>query len=156
MALAQNLNKQSQASTETSAATTVTHPQNNSTGVNPTCRGLGTCDPAGRHFIVDFWQATNLDDMQYIERALVKAVDAAGATLLHIHLHKFGGAGGITGVALLAESHISIHTWPEREYAAIDIFMCGGAKPELAVSSLQKSLQPARKRVDEIPRGIDE
>jgi len=49
--------------------------------------------------------------------------------LLHIHLHHFSHNGGVSGVAVLAESHISVHTWPERDYAAIDVFMCGHTSP---------------------------
>ena len=88
---------------------------------------------AGVHLIVDLYDATQLDDIDHIKSALRRSVDAAGATLLHVHLHHFEPNGGVSGVAVLAESHISIHTWPERGYAAIDIFMCGQAKPETCV-----------------------
>ena len=82
---------------------------------------------AGSHLIVDLWEAEGLDDKDRIEQAMIDAVEAAGATLLHIHLHTFTPGGGISGVAVLAESHISVHTWPKRGYAAFDIFMCDGA-----------------------------
>jgi len=62
-----------------------------------------------------------------MEATLREAVLQAGATLLHIHLHHFTPNGGISGVAVLAESHISVHTWPERNFAAFDVFMCGDA-----------------------------
>ena len=107
---------------------------------------------AGTHVILDLWGAQHLADVRALEEAMIAAVDAAGATLLHIHLHPFPG-GGVSGVAVLAESHISIHTWPEREYAAIDIFMCGDAAPECAVEVLERALRPARKGVDFILRG---
>src|ERR1700733_15602945 len=84
---------------------------------------------AGSHLIIDLWDAERLDDRDRIEQALVDAVHAAGATLLHIHLHTFSEGGGISGVAVLAESHISVHTWPEKGYAAFDVFMCGDAGP---------------------------
>ena len=61
--------------------------------------------------------------------------------------------GGISGVAVLAESHISVHTWPERQFAAFDIFMCGDAKPELAVKVLQTHFQPGQFQVKELLRG---
>ena len=107
---------------------------------------------AGRHFIVDFYGASHLTDLTLIEKVLIDASHIAGATLLHIHLHKFTG-GGITGVALLAESHISVHTWPERDYAAFDVFMCGEALPEKAVSLLEQVFQPSRTETQEIFRG---
>jgi S-adenosylmethionine decarboxylase len=86
---------------------------------------------AGTHLIVDLWQARRLDDLAGVERMLREAARNCGATLLNLDLHRFTPNGGISGVAVLAESHISIHTWPERGYAAIDIFMCGEAKPHL-------------------------
>ena len=82
-----------------------------------------------------------------------EAVEPAKATLLHIHLHHFTPNGGISGVAVLAESHISVHTWPERQFAAFDIFMCGDAKPELAVEVLRTHFQPGQFQVQELLRG---
>ena len=81
-------------------------------------RGRGV----GAHWIVDLWGASHLTDARVLTTVLETASNAAGATLLKIFLHEFPSSGGITGVALLAESHISIHTWPEKDYAAIDIF----------------------------------
>ena len=83
---------------------------------------------AGAHLIVDLWDAERLDDIGHIEATLKDCVEAAGATLLHIHLHHFTPNHGVSGVAVLAESHISIHTWPERGYAALDVFMCGDTR----------------------------
>ncbi len=108
---------------------------------------------AGTHLIVDVWGADQLDDLELMECAMREAVEAAKATLLHIHLHHFTPNGGISGVAVLAESHISVHTWPERQFAAFDIFMCGGAKPELAVKVLQTHFQPGQFHVKELLRG---
>ena len=108
---------------------------------------------AGIHLIVDVWGADQLDDLELMECAMREAVEAAKATLLHIHLHHFTPNGGISGVAMLAESHISVHTWPERQFAAFDIFMCGGAKPELAVKVLQTHFQPGQFQVKELLRG---
>ena len=79
----------------------------------------------GRHLIADLHGCSGLADIALIERTLSQAARAAGATLLEIRLHGFGPGQGVTGVALLAESHISIHSWPEHGYAAIDIFLCG-------------------------------
>lgn len=108
---------------------------------------------AGTHLIVDLWGATRLDDLGHVEHALRRAVDASRATLLHIHLHHFTPNGGISGVAVLAESHISIHTWPERGYAALDVFMCGDADPQQAIPELDRAFKPARIEVDELRRG---
>jgi len=108
---------------------------------------------AGRHFIADFHGATQLDNIKLMEQALTQASEVAGATLLHIHLHTFSDGGGITGVALLAESHISVHTWPELNYAAFDAFMCGNAKPEKAVALLEEIFKPTKVDIKEILRG---
>jgi S-adenosylmethionine decarboxylase len=99
---------------------------------------------AGTHLIVDLWDAHYLDDLGRMERALREAVVASGATLLHIHLHHFEPNGGISGVAVLAESHISVHSWPERGYAAIDAFMCGEAEPERCVPVFEAAFNPGR------------
>ena len=69
---------------------------------------------AGTHLLVDLWGATNLCDPEHIDRALREAAEAAGATILHGHFHHFSPNGGVSGVLVLAESHISIHTWPEQ------------------------------------------
>jgi S-adenosylmethionine decarboxylase len=108
---------------------------------------------AGVHLIVALYDARQLDDVEHIESALRRSVDAAGATLLHVHLHHFEPNGGVSGVAVLAESHISIHAWPERRYAAIDIFMCGKAEPVACVPVLQETFAPRRTDVNEILRG---
>ena len=109
---------------------------------------------AGTHLIVDFWRAVNLDDVGTVEKALRRAADAAGATLLNIDLHCFTPNGGITGVAVLAESHISIHTWPECDYAAVDVFMCGEAKPHKAVEVLRRVFSPETLTIFEHRRGV--
>lgn len=109
---------------------------------------------AGTHLIFDFWGATQLDNLELMEQAMRDSVVAAGATLLHIHLHHFTPNGGISGVAVLAESHISVHTWPERGYAAFDVFMCGDAEPEKAIPVLRKAFQPSTVNVNEQLRGL--
>lgn len=109
---------------------------------------------AGTHLIFDFWGASRLDDLALMEAALRESVSECGATLLHIHLHHFTPNGGISGVAVLAESHISVHTWPERGYAAFDVFMCGDAQPEKAIPVLQQAFRPTRLNVTEHLRGL--
>lgn len=109
--------------------------------------------PAGKHWLVEFYGAHALGDTRAIRRALRNAAAESGATLLRIQLHHFGEGSGVTGVALLAESHISIHTWPERAYAAIDIFMCGRkCSPQKALESLRLDLTPAREKIRRILR----
>jgi S-adenosylmethionine decarboxylase len=110
---------------------------------------------AGTHLIIDFWEAEYLDNLQLMETALRDAVEVAGATLLHIHLHYFSSSGGISGVAVLAESHISVHTWPERNFAAFDIFMCGDTEPELAIPVLENAFKPGKLKVTGQLRGLD-
>lgn len=108
---------------------------------------------AGTHLIIDLWGADRLDDIEHIHETLCEAVDAAGATLLHIHLHHFTPNAGVSGVALLAESHISIHTWPEHSFAALDIFMCGRAEPQNVVSVFERAFAPESIEVQEYLRG---
>lgn len=108
---------------------------------------------AGTHVLIDLWGAAHLNDIETIERALRDAVDACGATLLHIHLHEFSTNGGVSGVAVLAESHISVHTWPELGFAAFDVFMCGACDPHKAVPVLERAFAPERVELTEQMRG---
>ncbi|MBS4075127.1 adenosylmethionine decarboxylase [Ameyamaea chiangmaiensis] len=108
---------------------------------------------AGTHLLVDLWDATNLDDPAKIDSTLCEAAVTAGATILHSHFHHFTPNGGVSGVVVLAESHISIHTWPERNYAAVDIFMCGCCDPHLSIPVMQRLFQAGRIEVDEQRRG---
>ncbi len=108
---------------------------------------------AGTHLIIDLWDAARLDDLDHVDRTLRACVEASGATLLHLHLHHFTPNGGVSGVAVLAESHISIHTWPERDYAALDVFMCGDADPQAAIPVLREAFAAGRVEVEEVRRG---
>lgn len=109
---------------------------------------------AGTHLIIDLWGAKRLDEIAHIEVALKDCVTAAGATLLHVHLHHFSPNGGVSGVAVLAESHISIHTWPECGYAALDVFMCGDARPHATIDVLKRAFEPASVNLGEHKRGM--
>jgi S-adenosylmethionine decarboxylase len=104
---------------------------------------------AGTHFIVDLYGAKRLDDLKHIKETLRRCVEAAGANLLHIHLHRFTDNGGVSGVAVLAEGHLSIHSWPDKGSVALDAFMGRDAKPELAIEAAKQAFRPTRAVVKE-------
>ncbi len=107
---------------------------------------------AGTHLIIEVTGAEGLDDEARIRGAFRDCVEVCGATLLHIHTHKFSPQG-VSGVAVLAESHISVHTWPEIGYGAFDVFMCGEAEPWNAVEVLRRTFNAGEVRVKELLRG---
>ncbi len=109
----------------------------------------------GKHLLADLYGIASapLEDCQLLEKLLREAANAANAHILFSHLHSFGPGHGVTGVLLLAESHISIHTWPECGYAALDIFMCGKAEPELALQVIQQALQASSSKLQTVQRG---
>lgn len=108
---------------------------------------------AGTHLIIDLWGARALDNLALMESAMRDVVITCKATLLHIHLHHFTPNGGISGVAVLAESHISVHSWPERNYAAFDVFMCGDSEPEKSIGILKQYFLPEDVCVQSYLRG---
>jgi S-adenosylmethionine decarboxylase len=107
---------------------------------------------AGTHLIIEVMKGTGLDCETRIQNAFRKSVEVCGATLLHIHTHKFSPQG-VSGVAVLAESHISVHTWPEIGYGAFDVFMCGDADPWKAVDVLKEAFDTSHVEVRELLRG---
>ena len=107
---------------------------------------------AGTHLIIEVIEGEGLDDQDRIETAMKTCVTECGATLLHIHTHRFSPQG-VSGVAVLAESHISVHTWPEIGYGAFDVFMCGDAEPRRAVEVLRRAFNAADVQVKEFLRG---
>jgi S-adenosylmethionine decarboxylase len=109
---------------------------------------------AGMHLLIDIWGASSLDSPELIDKTLCDGAVAAGATILHSHFHHFSPNGGVSGVVVLAESHISIHTWPERNFAALDVFMCGECDPYKVIPFLQAAFDPTTVEVDEQRRGI--
>jgi S-adenosylmethionine decarboxylase len=109
---------------------------------------------AGTHLLIELWGAKHLGDSARTEAALRAGAAAAGATILHCHLHHFGPNAGLSGVLVLAESHISIHTWPEREYAAIDVFMCGVCDPYKTIPAIKRAFEPASVQIVESRRGV--
>lgn len=111
---------------------------------------------AGMHLLVEMWGIDRawLSAEHFISRALILGAQDSGATILHTHFHHFGVESGVTGVVLLQESHISIHTWPEIEYAALDLFMCGTCNPHRAMHTITELFKPTRVLTSEVLRGI--
>ena len=109
----------------------------------------------GRHVLVDLYDcpAELLNDVEEIEAALRAAANAAGATVLDAVLHRFS-PHGVTGVLVIKESHMSIHTWPEYGFAALDLFTCGeNVNPQEAVEVLKNLLHAGRASSVEMHRG---
>lgn len=109
---------------------------------------------AGTHLIIDLFGAKNLSSVPVVNSVLSKAAKTIGATILDVKFHYFEPQGGVTGVVLLAESHMSIHTWPENNYAAVDIFVCGKLDPSKAIELLKEVFQPESIQCVEIKRGM--
>lgn len=108
----------------------------------------------GRHYLVELWGAENLDDPEIGEEALVETVRATGGTLLDTRIVRFPN-GGYSGVCIIAESHLTIHTWPEHGYAAVDMFTCGASMDfEAGLETLRKYFSPKAVQVSEVKRGV--
>lgn len=108
----------------------------------------------GCHLIIECrGQHAHLGE-QELAALLVTAAEAGGASVLQSHFHPFGAGKGITGVVLLAESHITVHTWPEHGYAAFDIFMCGDCRPMQAAEVITSACPDAVTTVQSIERGV--
>ena len=109
--------------------------------------GLG-----GRHLLIECFGEQAGFDAAALEALLRRAALAGGATVLSCHMHGFGGGQGVTGVALLAESHITVHTWPERGYAAFDVFMCGACNADRAAAVIADAVPQATVQVSALDR----
>ena len=108
----------------------------------------------GRHLVLELWGCQNLNSTSAVERALLDIVEALNLTLLSINVHPFEPIG-VTGVAIVSESHVVIHTWPELGYAAVDVFTCGEQRnPEDAVPVLREYFAPERVQIMEMNRGL--
>ena len=109
---------------------------------------------AGTHVVADFWNGKIIENKKELEQLLQGAAKAANSKPLQLSIYKFKPQG-ITGVILLAESHIAVHTWPEIGYIAIDIFTCGkAAQPKKALKFFEDYLKPKKMEVNEIKRGM--
>ena len=111
-------------------------------------------DGVGTHLVLELWGCTNLNSPPVVEQALKEIVTATNVTLLDLHVYPFSPIG-VTGVAIVAESHIMIHTWPERDYAAIDVFTCGKERDlDGAIEVIREHFTPERIQMMRIIRGI--
>jgi S-adenosylmethionine decarboxylase len=107
----------------------------------------------GRHVILEMWGCQNLESVETAERALREMVVALDVNLLDLRVYPFSPVG-VTGIAIVSESHLVIHTWPEYGYAAVDLFTCGAVRdPQEAVNVLRRLFKPDRIGVMEINRG---
>ena len=112
-------------------------------------------DTKGRHLLVEYYGCQNsiLDDVEQVERLLNRAATEAGATIVQSVFHRFAPQG-VSGVVVVEESHMSVHTWPERGYAAVDFYTCGDCVPERAHRVLLEGLSSKRAEVMYVERGL--
>jgi S-adenosylmethionine decarboxylase len=111
-------------------------------------------DTVGKHCILELYgcSSARLNDEAFLRDTITTAAKRAGATLLNLITHRFEPQG-VTGLALLAESHISIHTWPESGYAAVDVFTCGDhTMPEQACAVLAAELAATSQKLTSFRR----
>ncbi len=110
----------------------------------------------GRHLLLELFDCAPdaIDSLEAVKGALVEAARRAQATIVDVVFHEFNPFG-ISGVVVIAESHLAIHTWPEYRYAAVDIFSCGAMlKPEVAANYLVEQFAAERATVVEMQRGM--
>lgn len=108
----------------------------------------------GTHLVLELWGCSNLNSLDAVEQALRAVVAAIDVTLLDLRVYPFEPMG-VTGAAIVAESHIIIHTWPEHGYAAIDIFTCGRERDlQAAIDTLREHFTPERVQAMNMIRGI--
>lgn len=113
-------------------------------------------DTMGRHVIAELWgcSAEKLNDVHGIERAMVNAALEAGAEVREVAFHKFAPQG-VSGVVIISESHLTIHSFPEHGYASIDVYTCGDRiDPNVACDFITKHLGAQRLESIEVPRGV--
>jgi S-adenosylmethionine decarboxylase len=110
----------------------------------------------GRHLIVEYCECDRkaLDDLAYLEYHMNEAVRKSGATIVRSMFHRYNPQG-VSGAVIIAESHISIHSWPEYGYAAVDFFTCGqSVDPLKAAEYMKEKLGCAHAEIKELRRGI--
>jgi S-adenosylmethionine decarboxylase len=115
---------------------------------------VGQVKSVGRHLILELWGCSNLNSIEVVEHAIREVVRLCDLTLLDLKVYPFTPIG-VTGVAVVSESHVMVHTWPEHGYAAVDVFTCGEqANPVAALPALRECFSPERVQVMEITRGL--
>ena len=110
----------------------------------------------GRQILVEFYDCkeSTINDVDYIESSLIRATKASNATIISHNFHKFSPYG-VSGVIVIAESHVTIHTWPEYNYAAVDIFTCGDTiEPWVIQEHLKEYLESKNVSSMEMKRGL--
>ncbi|MEX0647830.1 MAG: adenosylmethionine decarboxylase [Balneolaceae bacterium] len=110
----------------------------------------------GRQILVEYYDCdqSRINDVSYIENSLIQATKASGATIISHNFHKFSPYG-VSGVVVIAESHVAIHTWPEYNYAAVDIFTCGDTiDPWMIQEQLKEYFKSGNVSSMEMKRGL--
>jgi len=109
----------------------------------------------GQHLLVEYWGCDSevLDDLGAVEALMKRAAEAAGATVVQSVFHRFSPQG-VTGVVVVEESHLSIHTWPEVGYASVDFYTCGDCRPDKAHRVLEGGLKPSHSEKLFVRRGV--
>ena len=110
----------------------------------------------GRHLLLELFDCDveTLNNLEAVKTALMEAARRARATIVDVVFHEFNPFG-VSGVVVIAESHLSIHTWPEYRYAAVDIFSCGAMlEPDAAAAYLVEQFGAVRTSIVEVQRGV--
>lgn len=109
----------------------------------------------GRHVIAELWgcDINKLNNMEYIERIFVEAALHSGAEIREVVFHKFAPQG-VSGVVIISESHLTIHSFPEHGYASIDVYTCGDLDPNIAADYIAVALSAETQEKMELPRGM--
>jgi len=108
-----------------------------------------------QHVLLEVTGELALQSGEVLLRLMREAATATGATILFDHIHPFGEGHGFTGALILAESHMTVHTWPEHRFAAFDIFVCGDCDPSAGVDALKRHFSEDTYTVKLIQRGIN-
>jgi S-adenosylmethionine decarboxylase len=117
-----------------------------------------TMKALGIHLLIELWSCNRqkIDNLDYLEKIMAQAAEVAGATVLKTAFQDFNPQG-VSGVVVIAESHLTIHTWPEYGYSAVDIFTCGTkVDPWKAAGFLKQELEAEQFSVRDFQRGIPE
>jgi len=112
-------------------------------------------DTISHHYLIEFYgiDSQKLDDLEWIQSHMLTSLSGSGATYVNHYFHKFTPQG-VSGVIVIAESHLSIHTWPEKQYAALDVFTCGDKDiADSILNHLKTEFNPTDSKIDYVLRG---